>query len=121
MEEDNSSVPAEIWDTLGQPSGKYDFLVKYTAPGSSRVNIEDIQPTGWEDSPQEEYADEGVADNFSPDQTVGEESSTSLSLSENSIVIRNKSKRKVPKLVIRRGVRQHWVVVETPDIIHVPK
>ena len=95
--------------------------MKYIAPGSSRINIEDIQRTGWEGSPQEEYANEGVADNFSPDWTAGKESSTDLSLSENSIVIRNKSKRKVPKLVIRRGVRQHWVAVEKPDIVHVPK
>ena len=121
IKEDDSSVPAEIWDTLGQPSGKYDFLVKYTAPGSSRINIEDIQPTGWEDSPQEEYADEGVADNFSHNQTAGEESIIDPALSENSIVIRNKSKRKVPKLVIRRRVRQHWVAVEKLDIVHVPK
>jgi hypothetical protein len=95
--------------------------VKYTAPGSSRINIEDIQPTGWEDSPEEECANEGVAENFSYNQTAGEESITDPAPSENSIVIRNKSKRKVPKLVIRRGVCQHWVDVEKPDIVHVPK
>src|SRR4051812_40357134 len=43
-------IPAEIWDTLGQPSGKFDYMVKYTAPESSKISIEDIQPTGWGDS-----------------------------------------------------------------------
>src|SRR4051812_20077758 len=27
-------VSKEVWDTLGEPSGRYDFLVKYTAPQS---------------------------------------------------------------------------------------
>ena len=44
-----SPIPAEVWDTLGQPSGKFDFMVKYTAPESSKISIEDIQPTGWGD------------------------------------------------------------------------
>ena len=45
-------IPPEIWDTLGEPSGKYDFMVRYTAPESSRIRIEDIQPTGWDDPPK---------------------------------------------------------------------
>ena len=44
----------EIWDTLGEPSGKYDYLVKYSAPESSRVQIEDIKPTGWGDDETKE-------------------------------------------------------------------
>src|SRR4051812_45418672 len=54
-------VPAEVWDTLGQPSGKFDYMVKYTAPESSKIAMEDIQPTGWGDSfeynsqPEEAY------------------------------------------------------------------
>ena len=95
--------------------------MKYTAPGSSRINIEDIQPTGWEDSPKEEYANEEVADNFSHNQTAGEGSITDPTPPENGVVKRNNLKRKVPKLVIRQGVRQHWVAVKTPDIVHVPK
>jgi hypothetical protein len=39
------------WDCLGQPSGKYDYLAKYTAPASSRIDINAIQPTGWGDLP----------------------------------------------------------------------
>jgi hypothetical protein len=35
------------WDRLGQPSGKYDFLVKYNAPASSQSDIDTIQPSGW--------------------------------------------------------------------------
>src|SRR3954469_24340907 len=42
-------LPMEIWDTLGEPSGGYDFLVKYTAPQSSFIAMEDITPTGWGD------------------------------------------------------------------------
>ena len=30
--EDISEAIREVWDTLGQPSGKFDFMVKYTAP-----------------------------------------------------------------------------------------
>ncbi|ATV81254.1 polyprotein [Grapevine badnavirus 1] len=37
------------WDTLGQPSGKYDFYVRYSAPESSQIPISSIQSTGWED------------------------------------------------------------------------
>jgi hypothetical protein len=34
---------------LGQPSGKYDYLVKYNAPASSQIDINTIQPSGWGD------------------------------------------------------------------------
>lgn len=37
----------ESWDCLGQPSGKYDYLVKYSAPASSQIGINKIQPSGW--------------------------------------------------------------------------
>ncbi|TYH61116.1 hypothetical protein ES332_D07G027800v1 [Gossypium tomentosum] len=37
----------EDWDTLGEPSGKFDYMVKYTAPPSARVRRETIIPTGW--------------------------------------------------------------------------
>lgn len=36
---------------MGQLSGKYDYLAKYTAPASSRIDINAIQPTGWGDLP----------------------------------------------------------------------
>nr|WOJ52281.1 polyprotein [Fig badnavirus 1] len=39
------------WDTLGEPSGKYDYYVRYTAPPAT-TPIEDIQPTGWEEEPK---------------------------------------------------------------------
>src|SRR3954464_3499637 len=41
--------PKEVWDTLGELSGKYDFMVKYSAPLSSQIAIEDITPTGWDE------------------------------------------------------------------------
>ncbi|KAK2406997.1 hypothetical protein QL285_042661 [Trifolium repens] len=37
----------ENWDLLGQPSGKYDYYVKYTTPESSKIPIEKIVPSGW--------------------------------------------------------------------------
>src|ERR1051325_8382995 len=44
-----ASPQKEIWDTLGEPSGKFDYLVKYSAPESSKIPIEDVKPTGWGD------------------------------------------------------------------------
>ena len=52
----DKAIP-EVWDTLGQPSGKFDFMVKYTAPESYKIPIEDIKATGWGDDYPEEYAD----------------------------------------------------------------
>src|SRR3954467_2800645 len=57
--EQYQNPPKRVWDTLGEPSGKYDFMVKYSAPPSSQVAIEDIVPTGW---------DEHCKDNFTPDE-----------------------------------------------------
>ena len=37
----------EVWDLLGQPSGKFDYRVKYSAPPSAHVFIESIVPSGW--------------------------------------------------------------------------
>src|SRR4051812_37238018 len=42
IEDEVPHVSKKIWDTLGEPSGMYDFLVKYTAPQSSFISIEDI-------------------------------------------------------------------------------
>src|SRR4051812_22140398 len=39
-------IPEETWDTLGEPSGKFDYMVKYSAPESSKISLEDIVPTG---------------------------------------------------------------------------
>jgi hypothetical protein len=41
------------WDCLGQPSGKYNYLVKYNAPTSSHIDINTIQPSGWGDVPSD--------------------------------------------------------------------
>ncbi|KAH7543669.1 hypothetical protein FEM48_Zijuj02G0209800 [Ziziphus jujuba var. spinosa] len=38
--------PKPNWDTLGQPSGKFDYYVKYSAPPSSTVNV--TTPSGWD-------------------------------------------------------------------------
>nr|QIM56922.1 ORF3 polyprotein [Cacao swollen shoot virus] len=46
----------EIWDTLGQPSGKYDFMVKYTAPKYEYEGP--IVPTGWGDEFEDEDKEE---------------------------------------------------------------
>lgn len=39
-------IPEETWDTLGELSSKFDFLVKHSAPLSSQIFIKDIVPTG---------------------------------------------------------------------------
>lgn len=44
----------EVWDLLGQPSGKFDYKVKYTAPPSAYIRREDIVPSGWGDEFDEE-------------------------------------------------------------------
>ena len=36
----------EVWDLLGQPSGKFDYKVKYSAPPSTHILIENIVPSG---------------------------------------------------------------------------
>ena len=41
----NETIPS-VWDTLGQPSGKYDYMVKYSVPESYKIPIEDIKVTG---------------------------------------------------------------------------
>jgi hypothetical protein len=47
----------ENWGTLGQPSGKYDYMVKYSAPPPT-TPIEEIVPTGWDD---DDNQDEQIA------------------------------------------------------------
>ncbi|XP_010030851.2 uncharacterized protein LOC104420769 [Eucalyptus grandis] len=47
----------EVVDTLGQPSGKYNFMVKYTPPPSYFQNPKDIVPNGW----GEEFEDDFMA------------------------------------------------------------
>lgn len=39
----------EIWDTLGEPSGKYDYYVKYSTASHSPTPISEIISTGWDD------------------------------------------------------------------------
>ena len=34
-------------DLLGQPYGKFDYKVKYRAPSTAHVLLEDIVPLGW--------------------------------------------------------------------------
>src|SRR4051812_13458603 len=40
-------IPEETWDTLGEPGRKFDYMVKYSAPESSRISLKNIVPTGW--------------------------------------------------------------------------
>ncbi|KAL5997399.1 hypothetical protein ACLOJK_008329 [Asimina triloba] len=44
-----------IWDGLGQPSGKFDYQVRYDMPKAfNETLLEDIKPTGWEDENDED-------------------------------------------------------------------
>ena len=36
----------EVWDLLGQSFGKFDYKIKYSAPSTSHVLLEDIVPSG---------------------------------------------------------------------------
>src|ERR1051325_6018057 len=45
--EDGSEAKLSRWDTLGQPSGRFDYMVKYTVPESYKIPIEDVKVTGW--------------------------------------------------------------------------
>ena len=36
----------ENWDILGQPSGKYDYMVKYSKPLSANIPMKSITPSG---------------------------------------------------------------------------
>src|ERR1044072_2786414 len=56
IEDVNETIPS-VWDTLGQPSGKYDYMVKYFVPESYKIPIEDVKATGWGDEFPEDYAD----------------------------------------------------------------
>src|SRR4051812_12152803 len=50
------SLSKEVWDTLGEPSGKYDYMVKYSAPPSSQIAMENIVPTGWDEHYDDNFA-----------------------------------------------------------------
>ena len=41
----------ENWDTLGQPSGKYDYKVKYSRPPSANTPVKSITPSRWRNEP----------------------------------------------------------------------
>ena len=37
----------EVWELLGHPSRKFDYKVKYNAPPSAHVLMENMVPSGW--------------------------------------------------------------------------
>ena len=39
----------EVVDTLGQPSGKFDYFVKYSPPPNFFIDLKDVVPDGWVD------------------------------------------------------------------------
>ncbi|CEJ16363.2 polyprotein [Mulberry badnavirus 1] len=51
----------EVWDTLGEPSGKFDYFVKYSAPEWAKNPVK-IEPTGWESSDEGDEDDEDFRD-----------------------------------------------------------
>lgn len=55
----------EVMDTLGQPSGKFDYLVKYSAPPSFYFDSRNIVPSGRDDmddltSPKTKNSDDAL-------------------------------------------------------------
>src|ERR1044072_1958067 len=55
--EDLGEAELSAWDTLGQPSGRFDYMVQYTVPESYKIPIEDVKVTRWGDEFPEDYAD----------------------------------------------------------------
>ena len=116
---------------MGQPSGKFDFLVKYTAPASSRVRFEDIQPTGWEDL--SEY-DMSIEDAYIPPQasrSIGKKEMNSIGRIKKKVaksdsptvntVTKENPKQDMPNFIMHNGVRHYWTAVEVPIIVHISK
>ncbi|PWA51609.1 ORF3 [Artemisia annua] len=55
------------WSTLGEPSGKWDYYVKYDPPANT-IPIEEISATGWGDEfPDDKGITEKILDNESSD------------------------------------------------------
>ncbi|GJX81723.1 hypothetical protein Tco_0331204 [Tanacetum coccineum] len=54
-EEAGMAAPWEKWSTLGEPSGKWDYYVRYDAPPDT-TPIEEVAATGWGD----EFSDNEV-------------------------------------------------------------
>ncbi|ERN20006.1 hypothetical protein AMTR_s00071p00160240 [Amborella trichopoda] len=46
-----STIPSQQdrWDTLGEPSGRYDYMVNYAAPPHAHIPLSSIVATGWDD------------------------------------------------------------------------
>ena len=120
------NVPTETWDTLGQPSGKFDFLVKYSAPASSRISIKDIHPTGWEDL--SEY-DMPMEDVYIPPQASQPKGRFSSRIKTRKKAIKSASPRintitddsprqDMPNFITRNGMHRYWKAVEIPTIVH---
>ena len=49
VENSNKLRRLKQWSTLGEPSGKWDYYVKYSPPVNT-IPIEEITATGWEDN-----------------------------------------------------------------------
>ena len=37
----------QVWDTLGEPTRKFDYLVKYSKSASIDIPFNSIIPSGW--------------------------------------------------------------------------
>ena len=42
----NEQNKPEVWDLLGQPYGKFNYKVKYSAPSTTHILSKDIMPIG---------------------------------------------------------------------------
>ena len=116
---------------MGHPSGKFDFLAKYSDPASSHINIEDIQPTGWEDL--SEY-DMPIEDAYIPPQasrSTGKKEMNGLGRTKKrdtksdspmvNTVTKDNPKQDMPDFIMHNGVRHYWTAVEVPTVVHISK
>lgn len=48
MKKWQQSTKEKEWGLLGQPSGKFDYKVKYSAPSHAEIPLEQVTASGWD-------------------------------------------------------------------------
>ena len=127
------NIPTKTWDTLGQPSGKFDYLVKYTAPESSSILFKDIQPSGWEDLSEYDMSieDAHIPSQASRSRSTGKKEMNSLGRTKKRVaksnspmintITKDNPKQDMPDFIMHNWVRHYWIAVEVPTIVHISK
>ena len=122
------NIPTETWDTLGQPSGKFDFLVKYFTPASSRICIADIQPTGRENLSEYDMPIEDVYIPLQASRPNGKRKMNGRVRTKKRVtksdtpmintITDNNPKQDMPYFIMHNGIRHYWKAVEVSTVVH---